>query len=407
MRHLIPMWIWITVPAILLMSLLAVSAFAATYYVNSAGTGDYATIQAAIDACVDGDEIELADGTYLGPGNRDIDYLGKAITVYSQSDDPLACVIDCQGGESESHRGFNFHGDEGEDSVLRGVTVTGGYLSGYGMGGGIFCEVPSAPTINNCRIVDNYATNGGGLAVIGQNDDGPSVIDCEISSNSAGYATSGGGIYCDVAGGIYENCLIADNTGTGIYFIDVFGWPTVTGCEIKGNTGNGITINEGSPSINHTIILDNALDGIYCWDSSAQVTRCTIVGNRKGLDINRSSLEIDLTIIAFNTAEAVFCNEDGEAMLGCCDVYENLGGDWTGCLAGQQDGPGNFSGDPCFCDLDSGDVSVCADSYCLPQNNPFCADIVGALGEGCAACDCPPPVAAERLLWSDLKAMYR
>src|SRR5690606_4749186 len=71
--------------------------------------GEYATIQAAINAAADGDEIVLAPGVYTGWGNRDLDLWGKAIVV--RSEDPsspavvAATVIDCQGTASTPHRG--------------------------------------------------------------------------------------------------------------------------------------------------------------------------------------------------------------------------------------------------------------------------------------------------------------
>ncbi|NIO84487.1 MAG: hypothetical protein GTN53_28595, partial [Candidatus Aminicenantes bacterium] len=52
-----------------------------TIIVRADGTGDYPTIQAAINAAATGDIIELQTGTYTGNGNRDIDFLGKVITV--------------------------------------------------------------------------------------------------------------------------------------------------------------------------------------------------------------------------------------------------------------------------------------------------------------------------------------
>ncbi len=41
--------------------------------------GEFPTIQAAIDAAMDGDEVEVHPGTY----NEAINFLGKAITLYS------------------------------------------------------------------------------------------------------------------------------------------------------------------------------------------------------------------------------------------------------------------------------------------------------------------------------------
>ncbi len=82
-------------------TILAVPVSATTYLVTPDGTGDYPTIQLAVDAVVDGDIIELTPGTFTGDGNRDVDYLGRAITIRSQSGDPAGCVIDCEGTASD------------------------------------------------------------------------------------------------------------------------------------------------------------------------------------------------------------------------------------------------------------------------------------------------------------------
>lgn len=105
---------------------LAAPAFGATYLVKPDGTGDFPTIQAAVDAASKGDEILLADGTFKGIGNRDIDFKGKAITVRSQSGIPETCVIDAEGVPYVPRRGFDFQSLEGIDSVVRDITIMRG-----------------------------------------------------------------------------------------------------------------------------------------------------------------------------------------------------------------------------------------------------------------------------------------
>ena len=97
--------------------------------VRADGTGDYPTIQAAIDAAINGDEIVLERGTYTGRGNRDLDYNGKAITIRSVKPQDDACmretIIDAE-GEGVIVRFVN---NEGPQSIFEGFTLGGGDTS--------------------------------------------------------------------------------------------------------------------------------------------------------------------------------------------------------------------------------------------------------------------------------------
>jgi hypothetical protein len=88
---------------------------------------EYPTIQAAINASQNGDEVVIANGVYSGPGNYNINFIGRAITVRSQSGDPNLCIVDIQGQYNGLlERGFMFEFGEGPNSVLRDLTIKNG-----------------------------------------------------------------------------------------------------------------------------------------------------------------------------------------------------------------------------------------------------------------------------------------
>ncbi|MHC4705218.1 MAG: hypothetical protein ACYTFQ_32110, partial [Planctomycetota bacterium] len=132
---------------------------------------EYSTIQAAIDAAMPSDTVIVADGIYTGPGNRDIDFKGKAITVRSENG-PFNCTIDCGGSSTEPHRGFRFHSGEGSTAVVSGFTITNGYgpdeaaVWSDPAGGAIYCQ-DSDPTISRCIITGNSSGCCGAGAGIG------------------------------------------------------------------------------------------------------------------------------------------------------------------------------------------------------------------------------------------------
>jgi hypothetical protein len=83
------------------------SADARVWLLQPDGSGDAATIAAAIDsAATNGDVIVLADGIYTGEGNRDLSNGEKWFLIKSQSGDPTTCIIDLQGSADDPHWGI-------------------------------------------------------------------------------------------------------------------------------------------------------------------------------------------------------------------------------------------------------------------------------------------------------------
>jgi len=207
--------------------------------VKSDGTGDFATIQAAIDAAATGDVISLQPGTYIGAGNRDINFKGKAITVRGTTGNPNDCIINCQAAESEPHRGFNFVSGENSNSVLEAITITNCY--GPWNGGAICCE-NSSPNIRNCDFENNTANLGAGIY---NYISFPEITKCTFTNNH------GSGISNFQSNPNVKCCVFANNSGKyggGIYN-NSLSFPTVTNCTLINNTatsGGGIYNSGGS-----------------------------------------------------------------------------------------------------------------------------------------------------------------
>ena len=173
-------------PIVVFVAVMSSMAAAETYVVSPDGSGDFPTIQAALNAATGGDTIVLTDGTFRGDGNRDLRFDDKDLTIRSQSADPHLCIIDCEGAVGDSHCGFDLW-RQTPATIIQGLTVTNGHRP---LGGAIYLDF-TAPTIQDCIFHHNTASAGGG-AVDCDLGSTPTLIGCTFWANSAQW----GGAMC-------------------------------------------------------------------------------------------------------------------------------------------------------------------------------------------------------------------
>ncbi len=255
--------------------------------VDDDGPADFNNIQAAIDVAFDSYTILVKDGRYTGTGNREIDFLGKAITVRSENG-PNDCIIDCNGEPdyraSEHYFAFNFQNEEGPNSVIQGLTIT----KGRGITTRQFFPAAS-PTITDCNIVGNYS-----IAI--SNCDGP-ITNCVIKDTNRipnewphpGYGLAG----CD---GIISNCVITGNKSSGLM-----------GCDGK--------------VIDCTISNSKNEAGLYRCD--AEIINCTITGNSRG-GLDNCPNSITDCVISNNSADWGGGLRDCDGPITNCTITENI-----------------------------------------------------------------------------------
>ncbi len=268
-------------------------AHAASHLVRADGTGDYATIQDAIDASVTGDTLLLVHGVFSGTGNWDIDFGGRDL-VLKPANSVSDVTIDCLGGASGAHRAFHFHSGETSAAIIEHITITDGYLLDEN-GGGILIS-GSSPTIRNCivrycEVVDTGLPGlayGGGICV----QNGSPVLDhLVISTNTAG--TYGGGIFCSGSGTpLVSSCTLSNNLcdyGAGMFVSSSS--IRIVGCTFNwngqaGTSGGGVYVSgvpaEGVTSIANCIFYTNyatAGSGIFASTSDPHVANCDFINN--------------------------------------------------------------------------------------------------------------------------------
>ncbi|MFH0954361.1 MAG: choice-of-anchor Q domain-containing protein [Verrucomicrobiota bacterium] len=243
-------------------ALFQLSASAATYYVSLSGsnTPPYDTwenaatsIQTAVDAAGDGDNVLVGDGTYAVLSEV---VINKGVTVGGLSGRTNTIV---DGGNS-SRCFYLAH----SNALIDGFTIQHGRSTG---GGGVLCE---AGTVQNCVIRDSWAEYyGGGVFFIG----GGLLQNSHVYSNSSWL---GGGIYGTNM--LVRSCVIDGNLASwcgGGAVLD--GYCTMVNCSIIGNAatnyGGGVFCMQENELIQNSIVcLNSAQEGSNYYNLALNVS---------------------------------------------------------------------------------------------------------------------------------------
>jgi hypothetical protein len=253
----------------------------------------YTSVQAALDAAVDGDVVEVCPGTWYERLVID----GKALTLRSLAGADLTTVdaqtwgraLQIRGGADVTVEGLTFAngrgGDGGnvtcDDSALRlrdSVSRNGEAGSGGGLS-----AVNCVGLVERTTFHDNLATwSGGGAFVVG---DDFAVTDDTFRDNDAD--DQGGGLYLEGSGLVGDDTFEGNraNHGGGAYVLN--GWGELRDNVVSANTssddGAGIYVFGGAPTVVGNTFVDNDSDdeagGLRVKLSAAEVRRNSFVNN--------------------------------------------------------------------------------------------------------------------------------
>jgi L-ascorbate metabolism protein UlaG (beta-lactamase superfamily) len=313
---------------IVFLQMIAGLAQAATITVGPEASYDFNTIQAGIDAAVDGDTVLVAPAEY--EITVPISFQGKAITVKSEAGPDETTIRMGTSADTDLCSVVVFENNETSASVLDGFTITDGKGSGpqnASAGGGIYFG-SSSGTVRDCAIIQNTATYGGG--VICWDNSFVTLSDCIIEDNSVtGY---GGGVFSVQNSSVtMTDCIICGNSVTG----------AITA---RAGYGGGVSCTENSiVTLTNCMIADNSAGmgggGAYFakTNTASNIANCIITGNSAGnwgagvgCEVNEIPLAMTNCVIARNRAGegigGVACTLGAGATISNCTIWDNSGG---------------------------------------------------------------------------------
>ncbi len=239
--------------------------------VNLDGSGDFTSIQAAIDSASDGDLVLVSPGIYTEPSDHVIDLVGKDIVV-SAIGTAQETIIDGEG----IRRGIFCGSGETASTVIEGFTIRNCFPTWYDwnengaidfweyFGGGCWNRDGSNPTIRECIFMENRAEYGGAIYNGDENgaSSNPHLEGCQFLDNGLAQGL-GGAIYNMRSSPTILNCAFWENRSYfGGAILNFNGSdPTLTGCAFLSNhaiSDGGAMYNDASePTLAECEFIEN------------------------------------------------------------------------------------------------------------------------------------------------------
>jgi hypothetical protein len=387
------------------------SAAAAFIRVDQTGGGDALTLAAGMALAAPSDTVAVRHGLHnTGPVELvdDVKLLGGWNSAFT-SRTPGASLLNATGdqalrctsgqGLGTIIDGFEITGASNSAVLCRSSspTITNNEFHGNDAidGGAIHCESGASPLIESNHIHHNSANHGGGIRGHLGSGTSPTIRNNLVEFNTGFF--SGGGISVNNGSPLIEHNTVRFNsadgtesaTGGGISVWHAGGGvATIRFNLIIHNTaseGGGVGITGGHPIIeNNTIWGNTAPEGgaVYQEESTIPDPGTTIVSN----NILGGSLD----------GHGVYCVDDLSMSLSCNCLFANAGGTYFGCAPGGTD----IHVDPQFCDKPGDNYFLYSSSPCVPPGSGACG-LIGAFDVGCGA------VSIQAQTWADIKARYR
>ena len=376
------------------------SSSARTWTVHLDGSGDFPTIQAALDtlsAAVEGDTVLVGPGRYTWTNQGTGDEHGMVRYWKSWADEvhlvsshgPQATILDAEGqGRVFFANGDNIASDP-VDFTVTGFTFTGGVApkvpnrverEGGAMamhlcyvtvrdcvfqnnqaseGGAVWLGGVSAFRFEDCRFEDNLATSDdpwqistafpapfGGAALVINSELLTQFVRCVFRGNEADYR--GGAVFVYNANVEIEDCLFLENrtpydpsgSGSAIYYF----------------AANGAAVRRTTVRANST----------YATGAAVLFREC-----------GQLDIPIENSLIVANQGVAIRVEGGKAPIVTCTDIYGHGQGNWLVPIAALRDLYGNMEVDPLFCT--EGDDARAVQSASPLLDAPGCASPPGGV----------------------------